>query len=307
MRDEYPDWTKQMNNRSFPALATFLAATLFPLPSFAFTDHVGNVEWTWTYYDAGFDENWNTITGAEVLGTAIHMGAIVIPDSLGGWPVMSIGLRAFREDYPMLTAITIPDTVIHIGVSAFFGCSKLSEISLPASLERIDDLAFAGCRSLTSLTLPASTTDIWGRPFEGCFGLASIAVEEGNPVYDSRNNCNAIIRSCDNTLLFGCKNTEIPDSVTSIGDYAFSGYSELTSITIPNGVTSIGDYAFRYCSGLTSITIPANVTSLGDISLGGCTSLKTVKVYPVVPPYLGTGFYDETKIYVPSGSLSASL
>ncbi|MBQ6209968.1 MAG: leucine-rich repeat protein, partial [Prevotella sp.] len=73
-------------------------------------------------------------------------------------------------------------------------------------------------------------------------------------MYDSRNNCNAIIETSTNTLISGCKNTSIPNSVTTIGDGAFHGCSGLTSITIPNSVTTIGDGAFHGCSGLTSIT-----------------------------------------------------
>ena len=83
--------------------------------------------------------------------------------------------------------------------------------------------------------------------FDGCFGLTSIVVEEGNSVYDSRNNCNAIIETATNTLLLGIVTTIIPKSVTIIGNSAFRDCTNLTDITIPNSVTSIGDYAFRGC------------------------------------------------------------
>jgi hypothetical protein len=86
-------------------------------------------------------------------------------------------------------------------------------------------------------------------------------VENGNTIYDSRENCNAIIETATNTLIAGCQNTIIPNSVTSIGDRAFSGCSSLTSITIPNSVTSIGDYAFSYCSSLTHITLESSITT----------------------------------------------
>jgi hypothetical protein len=113
--------------------------------------------------------------------------------------------------------------------------------------------------------------------FAACSGLTSVSVENGNTVYDSRDNCNAIIETATNTLLYGCNITIIPNNVTSIGNCAFSGCSGLTSITIPNSVTSIGYSAFYGCTGLTSITIPNNVTNLES---GGifekCTGLKTV-------------------------------
>ena len=117
-----------------------------------------------------------------------------------------------------------------------------------------------------------------GTAFENCSGLTSVKVESGNTKYDSRNNCNAIIESSTNTLICGCKNTTIPNSVTSIGNYAFSGCSGLTSVTIPNSVTSIGFSAFYGCSGLTSVTIPNSVTSIYTSAFWGCSGLTSVTI-----------------------------
>ena len=94
--------------------------------------------------------------------------------------------------------------------------------------------------------------------------------------YDSRDNCNAIIKKATNTLIVGCQNTIIPNSVTSIGSYAFSGCSGLTSITIPNIVTSIGEFAFADCSSLTSIVIPEGVTNIGESAFSHCSVLSSV-------------------------------
>ena len=105
-----------------------------------------------------------------------------------------------------------------------------------------------------------------------------MSVDTDNPNYDSRNDCNAIIETASNTLISGCKNTVIPNSVTSTGYGAFAGCSNLTSVTIPEGVTSIGWGTFAGCSSLTSITIPESVTSIGDDAFMGCSSLTSITI-----------------------------
>ena len=121
-------------------------------------------------------------------------------------------------------------------------------------------------------------TSIGECAFEGCEALTSIIIENGNAKYDSRDNCNAIIETKTNTLIRGCMNTIIPNSVTSIEEEAFSGCSSLTSVTIPNSVTEIGDSAFIRCSSLKSITIPNSVTEIGEEAFHGCSSLKSITI-----------------------------
>ena len=191
--------------------------------------------------------------------------------------VTCIGHSAFYG-CTSLTSITIPNSVESIGGFAFASCSGLTSITIPNSVENIDGTAFEGCSGLTSITIPNSVTSIGSSAFDDCSGLASITVEEGNTVYDSREGCNAIIEKSSNTLIAGCKNTIIPNSVTSIGSYAFWGCINLASVSIPNSVTSIGDYAFRDCTGLTSIEIPNSVTSIGDYVFYCCSSLTSVTI-----------------------------
>ena len=174
--------------------------------------------------------------------------------------------------------LVIPNSVTSIRDYAFWYCYGLTSVTIPNSVTSIGHTAFEDCSGLTSVTIPNSVTSIESSAFEGCSGLTSIVVEDGNPVYDSRNNCNAIIETATNTLHSGCKTTIIPNSVTSIGDYAFSFCSGLTSVTIPNSVTSIGWGAFNGCSGLTSVTIPNSVTSIGGFAFVNCFGLTSVTI-----------------------------
>ena len=189
--------------------------------------------------------------------------------------VTSIGSSAFNDCGP-LTSITIPDGVKSIGADAFRGCISLTSIIIPDSVASIGMYAFFNCNSLTSIVIPDSVTSIGTRAFGGCSSLESLTVADGNTVYHSAGNC--IIETATKTLVVGCKSSVIPDdgSVTSIGAYAFSGCTSLTSVTIGDGVTSIGDYAFPGCTSLTSVTIPNSVTSIGENAFRFCWSLRHV-------------------------------
>ena len=173
---------------------------------------------------------------------------------------------------------TIPNLVTAIGNFAFAGCSSLTNIDIPNSVTAIGHYAFEGCDGLTSIDIPNSVTEIGVGVFDWCTGLASIVVESGNPRYDSRNNCNAIIETAFNELIVGCKNTTIPNSVTEIGDFAFYACHGLTSIDIPNSVTKIGEGAFDSCTGLTSINIGNSVTTIGDWAFNTCSGLTSIVI-----------------------------
>ena len=147
-------------------------------------------------------------------------------------------------DCSCLTSVVIPDSVTWIGDGAFRGCSGLTSVVIPDSVIWIGDYAFSGCNELTSVVIPDSVTAIGEEAFKGCGNLESIVVGKGNRVYDSRENCNAIIETKTNKLLRGCKNTVIPNSVTSIGKEAFWGCCGLASIVIPDSINEIGAYAF---------------------------------------------------------------
>ena len=209
-----------------------------------------------------------------------YSDSVVIPASVTysgtTYSVTSIDRHAF-SGCKGLTSIDIPNSVISIGTGAF-SYSGLTSINIPNSVTTIGEYAFKECRGLTSVSIGNSVTSISYFSFQGCGGLTSIVVESGNPTYDSRNNCNAIINTTDNKLFLGCMNTTIPNSVTSIGGHAFCGCSGLTSIDIPGSVTSIGSYAFSSCIGLTSIDIPNSVTSISWGAFNNCSGLTNVTI-----------------------------
>ena len=170
----------------------------------------------------------------------------------------------FHVRYLYSGEVVIPSSVTHEGVDY--------------SVTRIEGNAFRGSADLTSVTIPHSVTSLGDGIFDGCTSLTSINIEEGNPVFDSRENCNAIIETASNTLIVGCKGSTIPNGVPSIGKNAFLGCTALTSFNIPNHVVTIGKSAFEGCSDLTSINIPNSVTSIGNEAFSGCSNLTKVEL-----------------------------
>ena len=190
-----------------------------------------------------------------------------------------------------LTSITIPNTVTSIGFGAFYNCGRLTSITLPNSLVEIENTAFAHCSSLTSIVIPSSVKSLGGTMFSCCYALESIVVESGNTVFDSRENCNAIIRTSNNVMIEGCKSTTFPEGIAVIGRSALSN-TRLTSAVLPNSLKSIGEYAFQDCDSLTSIVIPDSVTFIDAYAFRMCSNLATVSLGRSVRSIYSEAFAD---------------
>jgi hypothetical protein len=204
-----------------------------------------------------------TITGYTGPG-----GAVAIPATINGLPVTRIG------DY------------------AFHSLTSLTTITIPNSVTRIGNQAFQFCISLTSVSIPNSVTSIGNYAFSSCTSLSSITVDALNSFYSS---VDGVLFNKSQTLLIQCPGGKagsytIPNSVTSIGAYAFISCANLASVTIPNSVTSIGDAAFQICASLTSVTIPNSVTSIGVAAFYSCTSLTSVTI-PDTVTSIGNGAF----------------
>lgn len=171
----------------------------------------------------------------------------------------------------------------------------------------IDVFAFRECTELTSVTLPKSIAAIGDGPFFGCVNLKTIKVKRGNKVFNSRRRCRAIIETQTQTLVAGCPKTRIHKKVKSIGDFAFSGLSCLTTVVIPENIKLIGDFAYFQCDSLSSITIPEHVTEIGEYAFSGCKALNTLNIKTPVPPLCGKAAFKEVdkvscQVNVPEGS-----
>lgn len=161
--------------------------------------------------------------------------------------VKTIGEYAF-DTCDKLTTLTIPEGCTTIESWAFLYCSGLTSVTLPNTLTYIGDRAFASCWNLEAITIPKNVAFIGKIVFRGCTKLTSIAVDINNKVYDSRNNCNAIIETQTNKLLQGCLTTIIPENIEIIGEGAFYEHDGLI-ITIPRSVNKIEDWAFYGTQG----------------------------------------------------------
>ncbi|MBQ9312605.1 MAG: leucine-rich repeat domain-containing protein [Bacteroidales bacterium] len=181
--------------------------------------------------------------------------------------------------------VSIPNSVTSIERSAFNDCSSLTSVIIPNSVTSIGNYVFNDCTSLTSVIIPNSVTYIGYSAFDGCTFLTDINVNSVNNYYSS---VDGVLYNKEQTTLIRCPEgkagiVSIPNSVTSIDNWAFEHCSSLTSVTIPNSVTSIGNHTFYDCSAFTSVIIGNSVTYIGGSVFSGCTSLDTIICLANIP------------------------
>lgn len=233
-----------------------------------------------------------------------------------------------------LTSVQLPEGLTNTGLATFHSCKNLQAINLPSTVVRIEDETFENCKSLknivlpdnllsigkeafknsaiTEIVIPAKVESIHSSAFLLCYSLSTLSVVEANAIFDSRDNCNAIIETATSKLVANLPSaTTIPSFVKIIGAYLFQD-SHITAIDIPEGVTTIerkafsscnlqtmsfpntltyiGDEAFGRCADLTTITLPASLTTIGSYAFESCKKLKNVYNLATVPQVLDSDY-----------------
>jgi len=249
-------------------------------------------------------------------------GHVTIPDCVLGYKVTEIGREAFME-CSKITSVRLPESVISIGHEAFSYCTSMTSINMPSALETIKQWAFWGCSSLTSLDIPHGVTTIEQEAFKGCSGLGDLVLPstlttfdasvfigctglkalrvEAGGAFDSRDGCNALIRTATNTLELGTQNTVIPTSVTAIGSNAFAGFKSFTEVDVPAWITSIGSGAYKNCSNVKRVTLH-DAVAIDDNAFSNLASDSRVYVFSDnMPTCTSSSFTANSTLYVPIG------
>ena len=214
--------------------------------------------------------------------------AVVIPDTIDGKPVTSLGSNCFNSQNA-ITSIVIPDTVTFIGSCAFQSCTKMESITLSRNLNKCDGSVFKNCDSLVTVELPNSLTKIPTNFFESCDNLKQVTLSDSvvsigqcafyNCIRLEKISIPDSVTTLDSSAFSGCTGlteVKLPSGLKVIPTSLFSNCNKLTSITLPDSIEKINSSAFIGCSSLTSINIPVSVSSIGSDAFNGCTGLTSV-------------------------------
>ncbi|TAK95541.1 MAG: leucine-rich repeat domain-containing protein [Verrucomicrobia bacterium] len=239
-----------------------------------------------------YTTNNGTITIAGYNGPG---GAVAIPNTVYGLPVVSVGTAAFYYNHAV-TSIVIPNGVTNIGTYAFNWCNILTNVSFPNSLISIEDYAFQDS-GLTTLAFPSSLRSIGAQTFSGCTALRSLTISNGLTSIPAMtfHYCSSLtsvtfpgsLTSIGSDAFIYCSSltyVSIPASVTSIGSFAFANCTSLTNVSLTANLASIGSSAFQN-TRLTSVTIPSTVTSIGSQAFSNCDGITNITVDPLNPSY----------------------
>ncbi len=210
-----------------------------------------------------------TSIGDSAFYACYRLTSVTIPGS-----VTTIDNSAFKLCRG-LTSVTIPNSVTSIGDGAFYNCSKLTSVTIPNSVTSIGNFAFSDCSKLTSVTIPNSVTSIGNGAFDSCFNIKELVIKDGKKILHLGYNYNASFPEFVEGLFYDCPLETVYLGRNLSYNNSYNNYSpfygtSITSLTISDSVTTIGDGAFSDCSKLTSVTIPDGVTSIGICAFNGC-------------------------------------
>ena len=196
------------------------------------------------------------------------------------------------EDNDDIIRVNLPDSLQRIGYDAFKCCENLEDINFPPSLISIDTSAFEDCDALTSIALPASLNELGDRVFHYCDSLETLTVDPACTAFDSRENCNAIIRKSYNMLLMATKNAFVPDGVEIIGRDSFMRNENIKNLDLPESVRVIEGQAFWGCRNLETVRFPSHLESVGDRAFAYCYELADISLPETVTHLDCTSFED---------------
>ncbi len=260
----------------------------------------------WVYTGAGKIKSVTIPGKVKTIGREAFMGCKSLQEVVLGDGIETIGFQAF--EMTGLISLNIPGSVKTMNKFAFSQCTKLTSLKLNEGVEYINSWAFQGC-IIQTLIIPSSVKYLTENSFNVSNSITSIQVARGNTVYDSRENCNAIIETETNTLVFACKNTVIPEGVKIIGSQAYNSAAGISTVNIPNSVTEIQIGAFSGRNTITEVTIGRNVSNIGRRAFYECYRISNMYCYAPNPPSLGDGVFESSNVkhatlHVPAYSIN---